>query len=284
MEHNLNIRTFGFFKIITGFLILSTFFVAREFMMILSIFLPVTIGKAHSLGAWMGMWRAGMLNKLYIFSMVLLTICITYLGIFVFPLWFLTLITSALFLIHFILDEYELQGESFGRRAIFLPISFLTISILALLVRNEFLNVPFWFYLVCYLVFSVAHYFFNRKITWNQINLNLVNIFLLIFIYRGVDPYYFVGMILLWHYFFWFIYPVYKLHKYKREERDGFIFILILIILSSVFLAFKNNLLTPEVKEYSIRYFDVITIVHILGTTPFGHLFGLPKKKKYANS
>lgn len=79
----------------------------------------------------------------------------------------------------------------------------------------------------------------------------------------------------MFHYFFWFVYPVYKLHKYKRSERDGFIMLLVILLGTSFYLAITNSHFSPEILQVGIKTFLVATIVHILSTAPFAGALGL---------
>jgi hypothetical protein len=81
------------------------------------------------------------------------------------------------------------------------------------------------------------------------------------------------------HYIFWVAYPVYKLNKYVKEDRDDFIMILTLIILMSAFI-YSTKIWTgiDESKDFLTRTFFVATLVHTFSTAPFGYWFGLRRR------
>jgi hypothetical protein len=112
MEHNLQLKGFGAFKVITAFIFLSCFLLFKNFMMWLVIITPPLVGKAHALGAWIAMWKANKLNKKYVAFILLFIAIFTYLGLYVLTMSELGLFTSLLFVIHFIYDEFDLQEET----------------------------------------------------------------------------------------------------------------------------------------------------------------------------
>jgi hypothetical protein len=101
MKVNLPISGFAPFKVITALLFLTSFFFFKNFMMWLVLITPPVVGKAHALGAWIGMWRAGKLNWEYVSYILIFLSFFTYMGLKVWTLGEITLFTSLLFTVHF---------------------------------------------------------------------------------------------------------------------------------------------------------------------------------------
>jgi len=281
MKVKLPMVGFAPFKILMGVIFLLSFLLLKETMSVLAAFISVAVGKAHSMGAWVAMWRAGKLNAKYIAWVLFFIALFTYVGVFVWSLTTLSVFTAIIFLIHFLFDEYILQEEKKTFENLISPIAiFIMFNIYVL----EYLNVisfDFTVYLGLVALTFLLELIFVREITWQHINMKILMAFFIFAIYSNLGPMVFTLSILMWHYFFWFIYPVYKLHIYKREERNGFIFILLLLVATSMFIASDPTFQTDQIKEYYARYFNIITIVHVLSTAPFGFLFGLPYAKHH---
>ena len=141
------------------------------------------------------------------------------------------------------------------------------------------LNLGFHFYVFIFLATLLLELIFNKEVNWFFVNMKIIQVFLLVCIFMSFKWLTFLGIILVWHYLFWIFFPVYKLHKYKRDERDGFILMLIILFATNIFYVSTNAYLHDVTREYLFRYFNIITIVHVLGTSPFGYYFGLLKPK-----
>ncbi len=279
MVVNLPLNSFSFFKVFVGtvFLFFTLFSGVIENS---AIIITLAIGKAHLLGAWLAMWRSNKLNWRYAIWMTILIICISFWGITSDPsMHLLGLVTYLFFTFHFFFDEFDLQETTRTLSNVIVSIS--PAFIVLLLLLNDFLALGIHnitFYSIA-LVFLFIEFIYVREITWFIIHMKFLLVFVLTAIYFGIPANIILNTFLVFHYLFWFIYPVYKLHKYKREDRDGLIIILLLLVATSVYFA-------PAIKSYGVetlnlaqRIFLVGTIVHVLSTAPFGYLFGLPKPK-----
>jgi hypothetical protein len=279
MKVDLPLYGFGAFKVVAGVLIVASFVIFRDIMLIATPLIAIAVGKAHSLGAWAAMWRANKLNYKYVGCLLVFLLLFTYLGIYVWDLKELTFFTSVLFAFHFMFDEFDLQEEKREASKLIAPISFWVIVTLYMLQYGGIVNMAFETYAILMLLSVMAEIIFVKEITWHTVNMKVLQGFLLYFIYFNISGFYFITTILMWHYLFWFIFPVYKVHKYKREDRDGLILMLVIIVITSTFFAYKQGSNSTDYRDITWRYFNIITIVHILGTAPFAYLFFLPKSK-----
>ncbi len=282
MRIHLPRNNFSFFKIISGTLFL---FLAASFPLLagLSFLGALAVGRAHSLGAWLGMWRAGKFTPKYIVWMILLTLVVSFWGFTLVSFTVLSFVTFVLFTLHFIFDEFELQEE---KRSFVNILSSLNPTILVLLfLVTDFLKlwhlVGFSFFISLALMLLAVEMINLKEINWFFVQTKVLTLYILYAIFAGISSSAVLGVFLMFHYFFWFIYPVYKLHKYKREERDGFIMILLILVSSSVYFAVTRFSYVDEVFNLVVKAFLVGTIIHVLSTAPFAYLFGLPKSKSY---
>ena len=98
---NLPLKSFSFFKVFSGllfFLAALTVPAVSSYAYIMGIF----VSRAHGLGAWFALWRAGRLSWVYIVNIALITLLVSYLGMGVLSVFVLSFITSTLFAIHFL--------------------------------------------------------------------------------------------------------------------------------------------------------------------------------------
>ncbi len=276
---DLSVRNFGFFKFIIGtifLLIVISFNTIASY----SFLIALAVGKAHSLGAWIAMWRSGKLNWRYISSMFIISVAVSYWGLkLVDSLETLSFITYALFSFHFLFDEFDLQEEDRSQTGILGSVG--PAFLLILLLARDFLHVDITYHVLIAVAFSAIaiECIYFKKLNWFFLHTKVLTLFILGAAFFGMSAGAILATFLIFHYFFWFIYPVYKLHKYKPEERDNFIMILVLIISTSFYFAVTRNLYGEEILNLTIRAFLIGTIIHILSTAPFGYLFGLPKKR-----
>jgi hypothetical protein len=238
---------------------------------------PLLVGKAHALGAWVAMWRAGKLNLEYVLYVVLFIVFFVYIGLFLLSLAELSLLTAILFITHFVYDEYDLQEERRAVENLILIVPTTILIILYYLNGLNLLQISQNFFYIFFIASTFLELIFYRKINWFYLNLKVIQFFLLFFFYFQFDTKLYLNTVLTWHYLFWFIFPVYKLHKYNRDERDGLIIILLILILTSIFFTLNAGVQNEKVQDFFMRYFRIITIVHILSTAPFGYYFGLPR-------
>ncbi len=278
MKLSLPTNTFSFFKFITGtiFLALATLFHSIAGY---SFIIALAVGKAHSLGAWIAMWRAGKLNWKYIWWMFTISIIVAFWGLkVVSSLELLSFVTYTLFSFHFLFDEFDLQEEE---RSFSNILSSLSPSLLMFLfILQDFLKLtlPLNIFVAIALTFFIVELIFIHTINWFFLHTKILSLFILIAIATHVSSGSVLSVFLIFHYSFWFIYPVYKLHKYRPEERDNFIMILILIVSTSVYFALTRNSYGGDVFNLAVRAFLIGTIIHILSTAPFAYFLGLPKK------
>jgi hypothetical protein len=283
MRVNLPRNSFSFFKIVVG---TSFFLVVACFNQIAALaFISATlVGRAHSLGAWLAMWRAKKLTLKYVAWMLFLALVISFWGTQIVPLVTLAFVTHILFTFHFIFDEFDLQEESRSTHNLVSSINPALIIILCLC--RDYFNLTsvlnFNFFIILAATLLVIELIYVQEINWFFVQTKVLTLFALLTIYVGVKGSVLLGVFLIFHYFFWFIYPVYKLHKYKREERDGLIFILLLIVSSNFYISGNSEILGETFFDLALRVFYIGTIVHIFSTAPFGYFFGLERPKVYA--
>jgi hypothetical protein len=227
------------------------------------------------------MWRAGKLNVEYVLYVTLFIVYFTYLGLFQLTFLELSLLATILFIIHFVYDEYDLQEEKRINQTVVLVVPTAVLIIMYYLEGLGLASITSSFFYIFFMLSSLLEIYFYRKINWFYLNLKVIQVFLLFFFYFNLDTKLYLNTILSWHYLFWFVFPVYKLHKHNREDRDNLIILLLILILTSIFYMLNIGLLNEEMQDFFGRYFSIVTIVHILSTAPFGYFFGLPKPKYY---
>lgn len=283
MNVSLPIKSFAFFKVALGgvFLVLSVAF--QNVLNPLFLILPLMVGKAHTIGAWVAMWKSNKLNWKYVSFITLYVIVFLYLGLMVWTLDFLLIITNILFAFHFLFDEFDLQEETKNLANLILPTAIFIQLVMYMFNYFNILHASFSVYLGITLLAVLLETVFLKEISWQYINIKLIAGFLLYCVYAGTGPVFVFSTILIFHYLFWFIYPVYKVHKYKREERDGLIMILIILVLTSIYVVWGINSSMEtrpgDMYNFPLRYFLIFTIVHVLATAPFAYLIGLPRPK-----
>ena len=109
MKIVLPVNNFSFFKFVSGSLFLLC---ALTFPIISYVSLVIlVVGKAHSLGAWMAIWRAGKFSWLYFFWVLVLVCGVSFWGSKIAPLQTLAFVGYTLFAFHFLFDEFDLQEE-----------------------------------------------------------------------------------------------------------------------------------------------------------------------------
>lgn len=278
MKINLATNNFSFFKVLSGTLLLGGAFFSPFVVAGYSLIVALIVGKAHALGAWLAMWRAGKFNWIYVSAMCLITVVVTFWGSLA-SLPVLNFVTYILFAFHFFFDEFDLQEEKRSGHNALAGISPFLLSFLYLVKDYYHLAFPSEIFILLASILLLAELVFVKEINWFFIQTKLLTFFILGSIFSGVPANSILSILLVYHYFFWFVYPVYKLHKYKREERDGLIMILLLIIAASVFASSRSSY-SPEFMDFSIRVFLIGTIIHIFSTAPFGYLFALPRPQR----
>lgn len=242
----------------------------------------LVMGKAHSLGAWLAMWRANKLNWKFLAYILLVIFFVPLISFKYFSFDALVCFASLLFLFHFLYDEFDFQGERRGVRTIFFSAS--PAVIITLFVMSSFYHIviPFLFFVTIFLVLFVVECLLLRELNWFFVQTKIISIFALVSIYHEKSVAFVFSILLIFHYLYWFIYPVYNLHKYKRSERDGLIMILLLVVASSVFIYSTKIWGEPsDLNEMVFRGFYIASIVHIFTTAPFAYYFGFPRPKKY---
>ena len=279
-----SLKSFDSFK----FFMTLFFFVSAFFLPVLSLvfFIVIALGKSHSMGAWLGMWRAKKMNWRLFSWILFVTICVSYWGTQLASFKTVALVSSFFFLFHYLFDEMIFHSKkdtnsthSFfsGLVPFFLVSLFLFSDFLGIKIQTELYISLFLFFLACEILFS--------KISWFFFETKIISLFLIfsIFFDKGTT---FVFIILLFsHYFFWLILPIYKLHLYKPEERDSFAIIILLISITSVFIYSSRVWGAPLVapaESFLVRGFYIASLVHVLTTAPFAYLFGL-RRPTYSN-
>lgn len=281
MKIALPTNEFSFYRLLTECL----FFVGVLIFPAIIIFtfsISLILGRVHGVGAWVSMWRAGKLNWTYVTWMFLFSISISYWGLMIAPYFTLSLITYFLFAFHFYYDEFELQGPEQVVPSAIQSVGPFIIAILYLFAQYYKLPIGFETYLLIAVAQLCIELFFVRVINWFFVQMKVLTIFTLAAIALNITATAILGVFLIAHYIFWFVYPVYKLNKYRPAERDGFIMMMALLIATSFFYTFMYSAVnTGQAETIIFRVFMVGTIVHIISTPPFGYLFGLTKPKVY---
>ncbi len=281
MKLFLPLKSFAFFKAGTGLLFLAS--VATLPASVGMVYLmAIALAKSHLIGAWFAMWRAGKLTKIYIAWMLFFSVFFSYIAAAVVPLLLLTFLTSLLFLFHFLFDEFEFQEQHEVKINL---ISGIAPGILGtMFLFSDYFSLQALLVPSIYVIIFVALFFIEllyiRHIDWFFIQTKIFSLFLLFAVFFEIDSVIIFLIFSLYHYIFWFIYPAYKLHKYKREERDGFIFIMLLLIAGNFYYGAAGIMDNQAMSEIAVKAFLVGTIVHILSTAPFGYFFGL-KRSSY---
>lgn len=277
MKVNLSLNNFNAIKVVLSavFLLICSIF---PVLAIYSIIILI-VGKAHTLGAWISMWRAKKLNWKYVIWVGLIITAVSYWAVVVATIWELTLAGYLLFAFHFIYDEFEIEFNYQKIADIVLssvPFILLTVYILD---RYTELNINFAFYLGVFIFSKILDLFFVKELNWSYLNSNFLSLFILSSIFLEKGATFVVYTFLVYHYFFWFAFPLYKLHLRSPEERDEFIMMLLIIVFMSVFV--YSAVIWGDTKdELNLRTFFVASIAHILTTSPFGYLIGLKRKKQ----
>lgn len=279
MRINLPTNDFSFFKFLSGTLILLTALIF-PFFTAYSYIIPLMVGRAHTLGAWLGMWRAGKLNWIYVTWMIALTVSISYWGLALSTIATLTFVTNLFFTFHFLFDEFYLQEEQHTLGNVLSMLSPFVLLYIFLIGGFFASPIPFALYLAIAGTFLVVEMIYLEEMNWFFFHSKILTLFVLISIYLGKPSWNIIGILLIFHYFFWFIYPVHRLHKSRPEERNGFIMILLLLVGTSIYFSFTRSSYGPEILEVTLRTFLIGTLIHILGTAPFGYFFGLPRQKR----
>ena len=278
MKINLPTNTFSFFKFVSGtlFLIVALF---SPLVAIYSFFVALTVGRAHGLGAWLAMWRSGKLNWMYVSWMTIIILLTSFWGLKIASSVTLLFVTYMFFAFHFFFDEFDLQEETRSIGNILSGISPLLLICLFLIKGFFAVSVPINFFVALAVTLLALELIHLKEMNWFFLNTKVLTVFILLSMYLGASAKNILDIFLVFHYFFWFIYPIYRLHKYRPQERDGFIMMLVLLIGAGIYFASTQRTYGPDVLEFSIRIFMVGTLVHIFSTAPFGYVFGLPRPK-----
>lgn len=279
MKVILPIKSFAGFKVIAGLLFFIIALVSPLFAYV-SIFMLV-LGRAHSLGAWFSMWRAKKLTWVYLTSILIFTSLISWWGFTVASLPVLAFTAYGLFAIHFLFDEFDLQEQKKNISSFVSSVLPLVLTLLYLFDDYLHFSIHITTYLLIASVFLLLEFVYLREINWFVIQTKILTLFVLIAIYIKLGSANVLNLFLLHHYFFWFLYPVYKLHKYKKEERDSFIMMLLIIVVLSIFVYSSKVWGGVDNIDVSFRSFYIASLVHVILTAPFGYLFGLPRPQVY---
>ena len=187
--------------------------------------------------------------------------------------------TYLLFSFHFLYDEFVLQQEERILSNLFSALA--PFGLITLYLLSEFFNLhtAFGTFLLIGATALVLEALYVREVNWFIIQTKLLSIFILSSIYLRISPYSVVNVFIISHYFFWFIYPVYKLHKYKPSERDGLIIVLLILAVSSLYSSTTSVTAVNQLGSLDIftRLFFTGTIIHIFTTAPFAYFMGMPK-------
>lgn len=280
MKIKLTTSNFSFFKVSTGFLFLF-FVILFPIIATYSFKVALVVGTAHVLGTWMAMWRAGKLNWKYVCWMFTLSIMVSFWGLKLVPAnsAILGTVTYIIFFFHLVYDEFDLQEEK--RTIDNIISSIVPLTSLVMLFFRDFFGTYFNFsiFLGVIVMLLLMELIYIDEINWFFVQTKILTLFVVISIFLKFDVRLVFSILLIIHYFFWFIYPIYKLHKYKREERDGFIMMLLLVISISFYFVIIISSSSVDVADVITKSFFITTIIHVLSTSPFGYLFGLPKSK-----
>lgn len=237
----------------------------------------LVVGKAHAFGAWIAMWRARRFTWKYTLFLLSITIVATVWGSLIASREQLAFFTYTLFAFHFFFDEYQLQDQKLSKNTLFTGfIPYITVTFYLF---NEYFawGISSHIIIAISLALTCIELFFIKSLDWFFIQSKAMSLFIWAAIAIPLSSHAILGVILTYHYFFWFVYPVYKLHKYKREERDGLIMIILLVISTTTYYAFTKDSYGMDAFYMSVRAFQIGTIIHILSTPPFGYFLGLKK-------
>lgn len=289
MKVRLPFNDFSFFKVVLGFFILAAaviFPIVRYISIIV-----IIIGKAHSLGAWIAMWRAGKFNWPFVLWGIFVAVAVSFWAFKLVSLPTLALISFSLFAFHFIFDEFDLQGQEKTFTNVLSSFSPFVLAILYLFQQSFNLPISMNDFFIIAAVLFVVEAFYVEEINWFVVRTKMLALFILLSIYIGLSSTSVMFVFLIDHYLFWLVYPIYRLHTYNRKERDGFIMMLLIIMVLSVFIFSGGVPWTASptgatLAEYVVvtRVFFISSIAHILTTPPFSYLFGVSKPRKYANT
>lgn len=278
MNIELPLKNFAAIKVISGLFILA---LGVIYPMTVFVTLAIlAVGKAHSVGAYLGMWRAGKLNTKLVTWIAFVTIVVSYLGVMVLDFRMLWLFSILIFVFHFIYDEIELQQANYSLKEVFVfapPFLLLASHVYLDFTSSSY---PILVLVAGFLCLTLIEFFFISTINWSYIQAKILSVFALSAMYFGLSAEYTVSITLLYHYLYWFIFPTYKLYKHKREEVAGFVMILFIITLTSVFIYSTRVWAVQDVSdELAMRSFFIASTIHVLTTAPFAYLFGLSKPK-----
>ncbi len=273
-------KSFSFFKVISGFIILALI-VCFPVLAKYSFSLALIVGTSHVIGTWVSMYRANKLRWVYVIWIIFLSILLSFWGFKLSPSnsALLGTVTYMLFFMHLVYDEFDLQEEkrNFGNIISSMVPLF---TLMMLFVRDFFgsdFNYSLFFIVIAMLL--LVEFIYIKEINWFFIQTKLITAFVISFVFLGFGVGMIFSVLLILHYIFWFIYPVYKLHKHKREERDNLIMILLLIMSVSFYYVIVIFSAGKETTDLITKIFFITTIIHVLSTSPVGYLFGLPRSK-----
>lgn len=274
MKVDLPLKSFSFVKVAVGafYLLLS---VLAPVIAFYSFFIALAVGRAHGVGAWIGMWRAKRITWKYVTWVAAISMIVSYWGMQMISTEYLIFFTTFLFAFHFFYDEYELQEQKLVFSNFFAGLTPLVIVWAHLINAYYKLGISITTLALLTVVLLLVEAIYTTEINWFFIQSKIHTLFIWAAILTGLPIQHISGLLLTFHYFFWFVYPVYKLHKYKPDERDGLVMILILITLSSLYFAITKNNYSLEAYTVAVKVFMVGTIIHILATAPFAELLGL---------
>ncbi len=272
MKINLPIQGFSPYKVALGVLVLCSCYLFPPKMVIYA------LARAHAIGAWAAMWMAKKLSWRYILWLLFFAATL-------FSLVFsktlsipnLALFGYVMFAVHFIYDEFDLQEQRRDLSGLLAGFSPLALASILLIGDTAHISIPLVTLLWLAFLLIIIELSGLKEINWFFIQTKILTAFIIVSAALGANATFILDAFVISHYFFWFIYPVYKLHKYKRQERDGFVMLLILILIVSLWSPIGGS--AGVHPDYIRGSFWIITILHILSTAPFGYLFGLPKPK-----
>lgn len=283
MTHYPSLHTFSFYK--TSLLGVTLILASIPFLAFPIQVLMFFMVNGHFFGALYSIWKSKKFTLLYGISLCLIAIFSFILGFKILPVTVLIFTAHILFFIHFFYDEYFLQGESPSFSNL---ISICTPSILyAIFLINDFykFDMAFSEFVLLAAAFLLLELIYTKTFSWFLIYTKFLTVFLLYAIAIGESVFFVSRAFLLFHYLFWFVYPVYKLRAAKPSSalNLGVIVAVLTFVTGTVFLT-KIFLIDGTITQVSIQYFQVLSMIHILTTAPFGYLFGLQKPLPYARA
>lgn len=241
----------------------------------------MVFARAHAFGAWFSMWRAKRINWMYVIGVFVMTFILSYavMRLGSYELWIY--ITSVLFFAHYFIDEYIFQNKKIIKgNVLFGFIPFVTV-VLLFTVNLFQVNISYWAIAAIDVLLLGLLFIQSKKISKEFLICLLYTSFFWATSLIHMQMLHIFGILLVIHYGAWFVYPVLKLHIYRRDERDEFIMMIILILSTSIYYTVTANEYSAVLFELGVKWFLIFTLVHVLSSAPFGYIIGL-KKSEYS--